>query len=40
MKLIPKELENMDILKTHHTYCQVAFVRGVFPFTLPMEYNF
>lgn len=39
MELIPKDLENMDVFQTHKTYCQAAFVCGVFPFTLPAEYD-
>lgn len=36
----PKGVREYGHFKTHHTYCPVAFMRGVFPFTLPMEYGF
>lgn len=40
MESIPKDLENVDVFQTHKTHCQAAFVCGVFPFTLPVEYDF
>lgn len=36
----PKGVREYGHFKTHHTYCPVAFMLGVFPFTLPMEYGF
>lgn len=36
----PKGVREYGHFQTHHTYCQVASMRGVFPLTFPMEYGF